>query len=283
MVFRAVTAALLLLLALSTQEGSAGGLFPQRIVSLAPSLTEILYAVGAGDQVVGVTTFCDYPPEALKKPKIGGMVDPNLEAIVAMRPDLVLATMEGNREETVRQLERLGLRVVVVNPTGVSGILRAIETVGRVTALESRAQRVVTNLRNRLDRVARAISGRPRPRVLYLLWTEPAIVPGRDTVITDLISRAGGESVSGQEPLPYPRYSLEEVVAKAPEIVILARHDSWQVDEPLQPWRHPAISLPAFATGRVYTIDGDLINRPGPRVVDGIETLARFFHPGVLP
>jgi len=256
---------------------------PRRIVSLVPSVTEILYALGAEDLLVGVTTFCDFPPAARQKPKVGGMVNPSLEAIVSFRPDLVLVTREGNRESTVQQLVGLGIPIYVVSPKNFSGVLESITRIGQLTGREEAARRIAGNVGQRADRVREAIRGRPRPSVLYLLWADPVIVPGRDTLITDLIRMAGGASVSAEEWSEWPRLSLEQVVAKAPDVIIMATHSSPQVDDALRRWREQKILLPAFRTGRVHTIDGNLVHRPGPRIVDGLEALARAIHPGALP
>lgn len=255
---------------------------PARVVSLAPSLTEIVYALGAEEVLVGVTTFCDYPPEAATKPKVGGIVNPSLEAILSLRPDLVLATTEGNREEDIRQLERLGLPVYLVRPTGFATVLESIGRVGELLGRTTEARELVARMRQDVEAIARATRPRPRPRVLYVLWGDPLIVPGRDTIMTDLIRLAGGVSVTGEERFPYPRFSLEEMVARDPEIIVLAQHGSASVDERLQRWRHLRL-LPAVREGRIYGIEGDLIHRPGPRIVEGLRVLARLFHPEVIP
>lgn len=256
---------------------------PRRIVSLVPSITEILYALGAEDLLVGVTTFCDFPPAVQHKPKVGGIVNPNLEALVSLRPDLVLATPDGNSESTVQQLFGLGIPTYVVTAKNFSGVLESIARIGQLTGREAAVRRVVGDLRRRADRVVEATRGRPRPSVLYLVWADPVIVPGRDTLITDLIHMAGGASVSAEEPIKWPRLSLEQVVAKAPEVIIVATHSLSQVDDALRRWREQKILLPAFKAERVHAIDGNLVHRPGPRIVDGLEALARAIHPGALP
>jgi len=256
---------------------------PQRIVSLVPSVTEILYALGAEDLLVGVTTLCDFPPAAREKPKVGGIVNPSLEVILSLRPDLALATTEGNRESTVQQLVGLGIPTYVLSPKSFSGILESITRIGQLTGREEAARRLAGDLGRRANRVEGATQGRPRPSVLYLVWADPIVVPGRDTLITDLIRMAGGASVSAEERIEWPRLSLEQVVAKAPDVIIMATHSGPHVDNALRRWREQKILLPAFRTGRVHTVDGNLVHRPGPRIVDGLEALARAIHPGALP
>lgn len=255
---------------------------PRRIVSLVPSVTEILYGLGAEELVVGVTTLCDFPPAAQQKPKVGGIVNPSLEVILGLRPDLVLATTEGNRDSTVEQLGGLGIPTYVVSPKNFAGVLESVERIGQLTGRREAAGRMVAELRRRGERILDATRGRPRPGVLYLVWADPVVVPGRDTLITDLIRMAGGASVSADARIEWPRLSLEQVVARAPEVIIVATHSRAHVDDALRRWREQKILLPAFQAGRVHTIDGNLIHRPGPRVIDGLEALARMIHPGVL-
>lgn len=256
---------------------------PRRIVSLVPSVTEILFSLGADDLLVGVTTLCDYPPAALSKPKVGGIVNPSLEAILSLRPDLVLATTEGNRESTVQQLVGLGIPTYVVSPKTFPGVEDSILRIGKLTGREAAARRLVEDLRRRAERVVQAIRDRPRPSVLYLVWADPVVVPGRDTLITDLIRMAGGASLSGEEPMDWPRLSLEQVVTRAPEVIMVATDSRGHVGDALRRWREQKILVPALRTGRIHAIDGNLVHRPGPRVVEGLEALARAIHPGALP
>jgi iron complex transport system substrate-binding protein len=253
---------------------------PRRVVSLAPSLTETVYAVGAGDRLVGVTQYCDFPPEAASKPKVGGIYNPNLEAILSLEPDLVLATTEGNREEHIRELERLRLPVYVVRPLDFASVLESIERVGRLLGRAAESERLVTGLRRDAEGIERRLRGFRRPRVLYVVWGSPLVVPGRDTLITDLIRRAGGESVSGEEAIAYPRLSLEEALVRRPERVVLARQGHESLEERLREWPELGL-LPAVRQGRVQSIDGDLVHRPGPRILDGLRALARLLHPEV--
>jgi ABC-type Fe3+-hydroxamate transport system substrate-binding protein len=265
----------------ATAGGAATAEPPRRVVSLAPSMTEIAFAVGAGDQLVGVTDYCDFPPEAAKKPKIGGIYTPNFEAIMKLRPDLVLATTEGNREEHVRMLERLGLPVEIVQPLDFAGVLDSITRVGRRLGHAAEARVLVARMEAEAAAIERAVAAARRPRVLYVLWGDPLIVPGRETLVTDLVRRAGGESVTGAEPSAYPRFSLEEALARRPDLVVLARHGDATADAQLRDWA-PLSVLPAVREGRVRVIEGDLLHRPGPRVVDGLRALARLLHPDIV-
>jgi iron complex transport system substrate-binding protein len=251
---------------------------PRRIISLVPGVTETLFAIGAQDLLVGVTDFCDFPTEARLKPRVGGMLAPSLETMVAMKPDLVIATTEGNREETVVQLERLKIPVYLVNPVSLRKVLDIPSHLGTVTGHEAQAARLTASIRVRIKAVTERVASRPRPRVLYVLWPEPLIVPGRGALVSDLIALAGGESVTADASEAYPRYSLEAAVARGPQVIVLASHGAGQGAMSREIWDR-FTSLPAVKSGRLYTVDGNLLHRYGPRVVDGLELLARLFHP----
>lgn len=252
---------------------------PRRIVSLVPGVTEMLFAIGAQDALIGVTDFCDYPPAARRKARVGDMLAPNLETLVSLKPDLVVATRSGNREETFDQLKRLGLPVYLVDePPEIAGVLRLVISLGRLTGRSEAAAAVSAGLERRITAVRERVAGRPRPRVLYVLWPEPLIVPGRGSLVTELIASAGGESVTADQDQGYPRMSLEAAVGRAPEIIVLARHGARTGASVREQWQRLE-SLPAIRSGRLYAADGDLLHRYGPRVVDGLELLARLFHP----
>ncbi len=251
---------------------------PQRIVSLVPSVTEIVYTLGGQERLVGVTDFCDWPPEATKKPRVGSMLAPNLEIIVALRPDLVVATSEGNRQETFEQLERLRIPVFTVNPHRLSDVMAVIAQLGELTGRRAAVGPLTRALARRIAAVEQAVGAHPRPKVLYVLWPDPLIVPGREGLVTELIQMAGGDSVTAGEPSAYPRFSLEAVAARAPEVIILARHGADRTPLSRAPWER-LTALPAVRAGRIHSVDGTYLHRYGPRVVDGLEMLARVIHP----
>ncbi|RMF92174.1 MAG: cobalamin-binding protein [Nitrospinota bacterium] len=251
---------------------------PRRIVSLAPSLTEMLFALGVGDRVVGVTLYDDYPPEARQKPKIGGMNNPNLEKILSLQPDLVLATAAGNTQASVLRLASLGIPVYTLWPRTIGDILQELRKLGEVLNVPLQAEELVRSLQDRLDRVRTAVADFSPPRVLYVVWHNPLITVGKGSYIHDMIRLAGGENIAADAPLDYPTYSLEEVLVKKPEIIVVAAHagkEGVALRETWQRWR----VIPAIAENRIFTVNADLFNRPGPRVVDGVEQLARIFHP----
>jgi iron complex transport system substrate-binding protein len=255
---------------------------PARIVSLVPSVTEVLYALNAAQALVGVTDYCDFPPEARRKPRVGGMVAPSLEAVVALRPDLVIATTEGTREDAVAQLARLKVPVYLVAAHRVADVTGLIVRMGGLTGRQGAAESLVARLEARIESVKKTVLTRGRPRVLYVLWPEPLIVPGRNTIVTELIELAGGQSLTADDADAWPRYSLEAAVAKRPEVILLANHGAGTGAIATDMWRR-LTELPAVKSGRLRSVDGDLMHRYGPRVVDGLEQLARAIHPEAFP
>jgi iron complex transport system substrate-binding protein len=254
---------------------------PARIVSLVPSVTEIAWALGGGDRLVGRTDFCDWPPAARSTPSVGGMVNPSLEAIVALKPDLVVATDEGNREETVQQLRRLGIPTYLVHATRIADMLDLVARVGELTGRQAAVPGVTADIARRIEAVRRAVAPYPRPRVLYVLWPEPLIVPGRGSMLTELIEAAGGQSITAGAGDAYPRFSLEAAVARAPDVIILADHSSGAstAGRPSpEKWQRLS-SVPAIRAGRLHSVDLSILHRYGPRLPDGLEMLARIIHP----
>lgn len=251
---------------------------PARIVSLVPSATEILFGLGADDRLVGVTDYCDFPAAARQKRSVGGMVSPSLETIVALRPDLVIATDEGNREETFAQLRRLRIPIFLVRAHRLADVAAVIARLAELTGRPDAARAMIEPMERRVAAVRRAVAPFPRPRVLYVVWPEPLIVPGRDAIVSDLIDAAGGASITAGDGDAYPRFSLEAAVARNPEVIILATHGAGTGKASKEKFERFA-SLAAVRAGRLHTADGDLMHRYTPRVVDGLERLARAIHP----
>ena len=249
---------------------------PRRIVSLVPSSTEIIFALGGEDRLAGVTDFCDFPPAAKLKPSVGGMIGPSLEVIVTLKPDLVIATREGNREETFTQLARLGIPTYLVAAHRVADVTEVIRRLARLTEREAAAPALIGKLEDRIHAVRRTVAPLARPRVLYVVWPDPLIVPGRDALVTELIQLAGGDSITAAEAQSYPRYSVEAAIAKAPDVVIVANHGTGSGEAVIEPWQR-LMSL--IKARRVASAEGNLMHRYGPRMVDGLERLARVIHP----
>jgi len=245
----------------------------QRIVSLTPALTETLFAVGAGSRVVGVTQFCDFPPQAKTLPKIGGYVNPSVEAVLALKPDLVVVSPGPGNRDAALAMRRAGLRVEIVPAETLEESLAAIESVARLTGDEAAGRNVASAVRARMDAVSRRVAGRPRVRALFCIQTDPIIVAGRDTLPSQLLELAGGTNVI--DAVRYPRVDVEAVAAAKPALILQARMDLASGDahdEALFWKRWP--SIPAVAQGRVVVLPDDLTLRPGPRVGEAVEELA---------
>jgi len=244
---------------------------PSRIISLAPSTTETLFALGLGDRIAGVTTYCDYPPEAETKEKVGDTQRPGIEKIIALKPDLVIVSRASQLEQFVTRLSDLGVPAYVSSPSSLEGVLESIERLGELTGTGDRARALVSGLRARVEAVQARVSAKDQPRVLFILGNEPLITVGGTAFINDLITRAGGRSISSDQTSEYPQYSLETAVAKQPEVIFL------QSGSPDLPERLKG--TPAARDGRVYQLDSNLLLRPGPRIVDGLEQMASKIHP----
>jgi iron complex transport system substrate-binding protein len=253
------------------------GTAPQRIVSLTPALTEILFAVGAGDRVVGVTQYCDFPPEAKAKPKVGGYVNPSVEAVLALKADLVLVSPGPGNRDSALALRRAGLRLEIVPAETLEESLAAIESVARFVGDETAGRDLAAAVRVRLDAVAKRVAGEPRVRTFFCIQTDPIIAAGRDTLPSQLLELAGGSNVVSA--LRYPRLDVEAVAGAKPELILQSRMDLANDDAHVEDafWkRWPSIL--AVARGRIVVLPDDLTLRPGPRVADAAEELAAILH-----
>ncbi|OGW63000.1 MAG: hypothetical protein A2V83_10990 [Nitrospirae bacterium RBG_16_64_22] len=250
---------------------------PRRIVSLAPHLTEILFAIGAGDSVVGVTSFCDYPEAARRVPRIGGFSDPSIELVLAARPDVVIATLVGNRRESVEELIRLGLPVYVSGAEAIGEIPREVRRIGAVAGRAEGAESAARRMEGALAEIARRTAGRRRVAVYYQLWDQPLMTVSDGSFIHDAIRLAGGRNVFAGLSVANPRVSLEAVAAAKPEVMILSGMGKEGAGLASR-WSRFAM-IPAVAGGRIHIMNSDLLHRPGPRVIEGVEQLSRWIHP----
>ena len=253
---------------------------PQRIISLAPANTEILYALGLGDRVVGVTEYCNYPPEAAEKPKVGGFSDVDLEQVVGLEPDLVLATSL-HTSEVVPALQERGVPVFVADPQTVLGVLETIRTIGHITGKDQAAGALTSHMQEGISAVQETIKDAPRPRVFWELGPE-LYTAGPGSFLNDLIVMAGGENVAADAESPWPQLSLEAIVLKDPAIVVLADHNYGETAETVTQ-RSGWWNITAVREGRIVELtDDDIFSRPGPRIVEGLEFLAQAFHPDLF-
>jgi len=254
---------------------------PQRIVSHVPSITETLFALDLGERVVGVSDYCNYPPEAGLKPSVGNYFNPSIETIIAQDPDLVIT--DGYSEGLIPQLENLEVTCVVINPTGMDGILKDIELLGRITGAEARAEELVRQMNDSLAEVASLVKDAPRLRVFYVFDAADLSLPwtaGPGSFADSLIAMAGGENIAAQAQSAWVQFSIEALCHADPEVILIdASHGTAVISEETLR-AHPAWrELTAVKQGRVHIIDGDLVNRSGPRIIQGLEQMVRMIHP----
>jgi iron complex transport system substrate-binding protein len=245
---------------------------PTRIVSLAPSNTEILFSLGLGEKVVGVTEYDNYPEEATQKEMIGGFTSVNIEKVLSLNPDLVLAT-GGVQIDVVEKLRDIGLKVVVIDARNLGEVLENIMTVGKITGSEKEAQSLNKILQERITTIKFAQPNK-RPKVVYVVWGDPLMVAGPDTFANDLIETAGGENVFSDAVTQYPQISMESVVERNPEIIITGHHSQMnltQLKDEAQ-WKE----IRAVKNNRLHTIDADIVSRAGPRIVEALEQFASW-------
>lgn len=251
---------------------------PERIISLAPSNTEILFALGLGDKVVGVTDWCDYPPEALGKEKVGAYDTPDIEKIVALTPDLILVA-HGTTMEVINNLVGLGLTVFGIETTDLDDLLNDIRKIGEVTDKEVEAYALTSEMESRIQAVTDQTEElEERPGVFYIVWHDPLWTAGAETFIHELIEKGGGVNICGNL-TGYPMISIEEVIAYNPEVIITSSWPGvyeWAMNE-------TALNVTyARQNDRVYMCDDNLVQRPGPRLVEGLEWFAHFIHPEIF-
>lgn len=249
---------------------------PRRIVSLAPNATEMLFALGLGERIVGVTNYCNYPPEAKRKPKVGGYARPNAERILSMRPDLVVAS-RGNPPEVLRQVERAGVPVYGADPQTINQVIALARKLGRLTGRRQPGERIAADLARRVEAIRSRSASLPeeqRPQVLLVVSDEPLFVAGSETFIDDLIRTAGGRNAAAGY-RGFSKLGREAAAMLAPDVILTTLPDDRAVDR----IKHsPLGRSPAAREGRIYALNEDIISRPGPRVADALEQIAPLLH-----
>jgi iron complex transport system substrate-binding protein len=258
---------------------------PERIISLAPANTEILYALGLADKVVAVTDYDDYPPEVKDKPSIGGFTTPDIEKVVSFSPDLVLATSI-QQNTIIPNLEQKGITVFALNPQTLDDVLAGISLVGEITGTEKEASKLVAEMQTRIKVVTDEtgnLTQSQRPRVFYITWQDPLMTAGSGTLEDELIRKGGGVNIA-QNLTGYPGISLEAVIQANPEVIIAGVGMGTGADAPFQFAKtEPRLKdTDARQHDRVYSIDTDLVGRGGPRIVDALEQFVGFIHPELL-
>ncbi|MBS3732821.1 MAG: cobalamin-binding protein [Desulfobacterales bacterium] len=252
---------------------------PIRVVSLAPSITEIVFAVDRGDRLVGVTEYSNYPQNAREIPSVGSYVYLDLEKIFSLEPDLCIAIKDGNPIGVIRRLQELDIPVFAVNPRDLESVMTSLSDIGALLGTKKKADEVVADMKTRIKRVRQKVDEiSRRPGVFFQIGISPIVSAGTDTFIHELIVEAGGRNLAADN-TGYPRYTTEEVLALAPEIIVvtsMARAQMFdKVLKKYQKWE----DLPAVAHNRIYLVNSDLVDRPSPRLVKGLEKLTRLIHP----
>jgi iron complex transport system substrate-binding protein len=252
---------------------------PERVISLAPSITEIVYALGQENRLKGVTRYSDFPSQAKKLPRIGSYVRLDIERIVALNPDLCIATKDGNPKAVIDRLESLRIPVYVVNPHNLDTILETIQAIGTVLNARDKAAILTNSMRSRIKHVrTQAARAAYRPRVFFQIGISPIVSAGSPTFIHELIELAGGRNLA-EGRIAYPRFSREQVLALEPEVFIITSMARQAVFEQVKAqWRRWP-NMPAVRDQRIFLVDSDLFDRPSPRLVAGLELLIKLIHP----
>ena len=251
---------------------------PGRVVSMAPNVTEILFALGLEEKVVAVTPFCDYPPEAQSKTRLGG-TNPSIEQILALKPDLVLAPQDMIQPDLLQGLDRVKVSTFVLQAAQLDDVLSQIQTIARLFDRSKAGDELAASIRQRIAAVKDRTQSLTHPRVFYVLNTDPLQTVGPGSFIHQLIEAAGGTNIAADTSTAYPRFALEEVLARDPELIIFPVGTAEGIpEEEQQQWRRWS-SLSAVKHNRLVHVPSVLVDRPGPRIVEGLELLAKAIHP----
>ncbi len=252
---------------------------PERIVSLAPNITEILYSLGLDEEIVGVSNHCNFPEKAKRKVRVGSYISLDFEKITSLNPDLIIATGAGNTREMVDRLGKLGFQTYVIFPKNFEDILQSIIHIGQVVNRDREARGIIEGMKRRRQRVIELTKNLPRPKVFIQIGDAPIVTVGKGSFADDLLRLAGGENIAGKEKEVYPRFGMEEILKRSPEVIVISSmNPKGDYQKILQEWTRWK-TIPAVKNGRIYLIDSDLLDRPSPRIIDGLEELARVLHP----
>jgi iron complex transport system substrate-binding protein len=252
---------------------------PQRVIALAPNITEIIFDLKQQHRLVGVTRYSDYPADARKFPKVGSYVQLDLERIVALKPDLCIAIKDGNPRVVVERLATMGIPVYAVDPRNLDSVIETILAIGTLLKAENTARELVQTMQARIARVQMKVSqAGNRPKVFFQIGISPIVSVGTDTFIHELIEKAGGTNLAAGD-TPYPRFSREQVLGLSPEVIIITSMARAAVFERVKEEWSSWPSLPAVQNHKIFIEDSNLFDRPSPRLVDALELLAKLIHP----
>ena len=248
---------------------------PKRIISLAPNITEILFALGLGDRIAGVTSFCDYPAGAKNKPKIGGMSNPSLEAVVSLNPDIVVMTTDGNPKEFEERLRSMKIRTYVFRAKLISELPQGIKDLGAALGIKEKAIALANDIESAIRRFSTRQPNGSRKKILFILWPDPLIVAGPGSIADDAINILGAENIASKSISAYPKYSIEEILYQAPDTIFIGKGKG--MESVSRGILKRLKSVPAVKNGKVFYV-GDTLYRLGPRTVNGIEELERYLR-----
>lgn len=243
---------------------------PQRIISLAPAITETLFALGAGERVVGVTNYCNYPEAAKKLPNIGDFAMIDFEKVISFKPDLVIATTDGNPREAIEKIQSLGIATRVVHGKSFANLLASVSAIGEAIGSEEEAKKLLSGLRRQWNSVG--------PKTLLLYGVDPLVAAGEGSLGNELIQRAGGSNIFGDSGKTYVTTNHEAIISLAPEVIVQVAMGAESNDRARQYWSRWS-AIPAVRDGRVHVLDPDLVTRPGPRIVEALKLLSEVIHP----
>jgi iron complex transport system substrate-binding protein len=252
---------------------------PKRIVSLAPNITEILFSLGLDEEIVGVSIHCNFPEKAKSKTQVGSYISIDFERIVSLKPDLIIATAVGNTRDMVERLGELGFPTYVIFPKNFDDILRSIGHLGQVVNRGKEADGIIQGMKKRSERVVELTKELHRPKVFIQIGDAPIVTVGKGSFSDDLIRLAGGENIAGKEKEVYPRFGMEEILKRSPEVIVISsmnpKGDYQKIFLEWSRWK----TIPAVKNNRIHLIDSDLIDRPSPRIIEGLEEMAKILHP----
>ena len=252
---------------------------PKRIVALAPSTAEIIFSLGAGDRLVGTTEYSTYPKEAEKVPRVGSFVRLDIERILALQPDLCIATKDGNPATAVLKLREMGIPVFVISPQNIEETMQALLAIGVIIDEKEKAEKMVTDMKRRIARIEKKVAtAKTKPRVFFQIGFSPIVAVGKKTFGDEIIRLVGGVNIaSGKN--TYPRYSREQIIALRPDVLIIANMGNPRPAIDAQKEWKKWTDLPAVKNNRVYLVESDVYNRPTHRLILAIEEMAQIVHP----
>jgi iron complex transport system substrate-binding protein len=252
---------------------------PMKIVSLAPNITEILFSLGLDQEIVGVSIHCNFPEKVQSKVRVGSYISLDFEKIVSLKPDLIIATGAGNTRDMVERLERLGFPTYVIFPKNVEDVIRSVGHLSQLVGREKEGAEIIREMKRRRERVVELTLGLSRPRVFLQIGEAPVVTVGKNSFADDLIRLAGGDNVAGNENEMYPRFGMEEILKRSPEVILISSmNPKGNYQKVLREWSRWK-TIPAVKNGRIHLLDSDLIDRPSPRIIQGLEEMARILHP----